>query len=357
LETLSANVTQAMDNYDLQNSVRPFVRFIEDLTNWYIRRSRRRFWKSQNDEDKAQAYRTLHIVLLTLSKVAAPFVPFISEAIYRNLRGPGMPDSVHLCAFPGVNEGHRDPELERQMERVMTVVRLGRVLRTDNDLKVRQPLARMHIVSHNARTLEQLRAYEELILDELNVKALAYGDHEMELAHLKPKADFRRLGPRLGAKMKAAAKAITALEEAPLVQLAKGGTAVLQIEGEPFELTSEDVLIERIPREGLVVASEGDLVVALDTRLDDALLAEGLAREFVSKVQNLRKTLDLEVTQRIRLDYAAGAAVAAALELFGAYVTTETLCVACTRVPAAPDGATELDLNGQACAVLVTPEA
>ena len=292
-------------------------------------------------------------MLLEFSKIAAPFVPFVAENIYRNLRGDGMPESVHLCGFPTPDDSARDAELEEEMDLVMTVVRLGRLLRTDNNLKVRQPLPVMHVVSHSAATLERVRALEDIVLDELNVKTLAYGDHEVELAHLKPKADFRRLGPRFGPKMKQVAKAIAGMDQDTLVRLAGGAGVSLEVDGESVELASEDVVIERIPRDGLVVASEGDLVVALETQLSDGLIAEGLSREFVSKVQNMRKAAGLEVTQRIRVVYGSDEALTSAVSGFAGYVCSETLAESCQSGEVGGD-AVELDINGHACRITIT---
>ncbi|MBQ5795583.1 MAG: isoleucine--tRNA ligase, partial [Kiritimatiellae bacterium] len=202
METLIADVSAAMDNYDLQKSVRPFVKFIEDLTNWYIRRSRRRFWKSTNDGDKLSAYRTLRYVLVQLSKVAAPFTPFIAEEIYSNLKGESDPESVHLCDFPTANAAARDLELERRMADVQAAVELGRRLRADNDLKVRQPLSALKLAGGDVAGLESL------IEDELNVKKVDFVADETELCDITYKANFKTLGKKCGAKMKAVAAAI-----------------------------------------------------------------------------------------------------------------------------------------------------
>jgi len=355
LESLAADVTAAMDTYDLQRAVRPFVRFIEDLTNWYIRRSRRRFWKSQDDSDKQQAYQTLNYVLLQLSKIAAPFIPFISERIYQNLRTSEMPESVHLCDFPVADGTNRDPELEQEMDTVMTIVRLGRLLRTDHNLKVRQPLAKLHVVSSNAALLSKLGEYTEIMQDELNVKELAFGNNESELADLKAKADFRRLGPRFGPQMKQLAKAIAMLDHETLVSLAGGGSVSVDLDGEMVELTGEDLVIERIPRSGLVVASEGQLVVALETELTTELIQEGLAREFVSKVQNMRKAADLEVTQRIRISFTGDSELEQAVVANADYVSSEVLAIECQSVTELSSGE-ELDINEHMCVVQITPE-
>ena len=355
LEGLSDTVVGAMDQYDLQRAVRPFVHFIEDLTNWYIRRSRRRFWKSKDDEDKAQAYRTLYTVLLELSKIAAPFVPFVSDAVYRNLRRNDMPKSVHLCDFPVPEGKYRDPELESEMSLVMTVVRLGRQLRSEHNLKVRQPLSHIHVISRNRRTLERIKVLSDIILDELNVKEMVFDEHETRLAELKGKADFKRLGPRFGAMVKAVAAAIAELGAEDIEVLAEGNPVKIVVDGEEVELESGDVLIERIPREGLVVASEDDLVVAIETALTDELESEGLAREFVNKVQNMRKTAGLEVTQRIRTEYRGDSDVDGAVEAFAAYVAAETLSLECVHVETMSEGAGEWDLNGHPCSIRIVP--
>ena len=355
LESLAADVAAAMDNYDLQRAVRPFVRFIEDLTNWYIRRSRRRFWKSQDDDDKRQAYQTLNYALLQLSKIAAPFVPFISERIYQNLKTSDMPESVHLCDFPVADGTNRDPELEQEMETVMTIVRMGRLLRTDHNLKVRQPLAKLHVVSSNAGLLGKLGEYVAIMEDELNVKEIAFGSNETELADLKAKADFRKLGPRFGPMMKLGAKAIAALDHETLVSLAGGGDTSIDLDGETVVLTGEDIVIERIPRSGLVVASEGQLVVALETELTAALVQEGLAREFVSKVQNLRKAADLEVTQRIRITFESDSDLQDAVAAYAEYVAAEVLATDCSAAASVQDGE-QLDINGHACKIEIVPE-
>ena len=355
LESLADDVTTAMDAYDLQRAVRPFVRFIEDLTNWYIRRSRRRFWKSLDDGDKTQAYQTLNYVLLQLSKIAAPFVPFISETIYQNLRTDAMPESVHLCDFPMADGSNRDPDLETEMATVMTIVRLGRLLRTDHNLKVRQPLAKLHVVSTDAALLDKLHDYVEIMKDELNVKQLSFGSNEAELADLKAKADFRQLGPRYGSQMKQLAKAIAMLSHETLVSLASGTPVTVDLDGEAVELTSKDLVIERIPRAGLVVASEGDILVALETELSQELIQEGLAREFVSKVQNLRKTEDFEVTQRIRIRVKSDDELQAAVEANAEHVSSEVLALSCDFCESLTQGEA-CDLNGHLCTIEIRPD-
>jgi isoleucyl-tRNA synthetase len=340
LETLVSEVTEAMDDYDLQRSVRPFVNFVEDLTNWYIRRSRRRFWKSQNDDDKMHAYRTLRYVMVQLSKVAAPFTPFISEAIYRNLKGASMPESVHLCDFPTANAAARDQELERCMAFVQAVVKMGRQLRTENDLKVRQPLGKFYIVSANAEILKAFVGYEDLIKDELNVKEIGYDSDETKLADVTVKANFKVLGSKCGANMKVVAAQIEKFTTQQIRDLIVG--CVIDVEGNP--ITSDEVFIHRKPKAGMVVAAEGEIIVALDTALTPALMQEGLAREFVSRIQNMRKEADFEVIQRIALTVAGDAELVAAVTRYAEYIKTETLCEALSFAEALQ--VEPCDLNG-----------
>ena len=355
METLIHDVTAAMDDYDLQKSVRPFVKFVEDLTDWYIRRSRRRFWKSTNDGDKLSAYRTLRYVLVQLSKVAAPFTPFIAEEIYTNLKGASDPESVHLCDFPAANDAARQSALEQAMAEVMTVVELGRRLRADNDLKVRQPLAKLRVAGAlgEAEPLPlqnkdvcnapdcggkdssaPVAALKELITDELNVKNVEFIADETELCEVSYKANFKTLGKKCGPRMKEVAAAIAA--------------GNLKIEG--IELAEEDVQVIRKPKAGLVVASQGAIVVGLETALTPELVAEGNAREFVSHVQSMRKEADFEVTQRIVVTVEADAEMKAALEAHLDYVRNETLA---TEVVFAVCDAEAVSLNGHATKILV----
>ncbi len=340
METLIAEVTDAMDNYDLQKSVRPFVKFVEDLTNWYIRRSRRRFWKSTNDGDKLSAYRTLRYVLVQLSKVAAPFTPFIAEEIYRNLKGKSDPDSVHLCDFPTANAAARDLDLERRMADVQAAVELGRRLRADNDLKVRQPLSALKLAGGDVAGLESL------IEDELNVKTVEFVADETELCNVSYKANFKTLGKKCGPKMKAVAAAIADMREEGRGMREEGWTK--EIEG--VAITADDVLVTRSPKEGLVVASEGAVVVGLETALTPELIAEGLAREFVSHVQSMRKEADFEVTQRIAVTVETDPEMSAALERYIDYVKNETLT---REFKFGANDSVETELNGHSVKIKI----
>jgi isoleucyl-tRNA synthetase len=221
-ERMVKDVTEQLDAYDLQRATDGFIGFIDLLNNWYIRRSRRRFWRSGNDEDKQEAYQTLHSALMKLVLTAAPFIPFITEEMYSNLKPVGMPQSAHLCDYPVYDESRRDPELERRMKVTMRTVSMGRSLRTDYALKIRQPLKALHLVTRDPQERKILTEMEELIKDELNVKTVVFRENEDELVEYKAKANFRTLGKQLGKDMKAAAARIETLALAAIHNLLWG---------------------------------------------------------------------------------------------------------------------------------------
>ena len=324
-ERLVEEVTDQLDQYDLQKAIEPIVAFIDSLNNWYIRRSRRRFWKSENDGDKHQAYQTLYSVLMTLTAVAAPIIPFMTEEIYRNLRGTGDAESVHLCDYPQADESRRDGELERKMSVTRQAVSLGRAIRTMHNLKIRQPLAAIHVVTRDDEARRVLREMEDIIREELNVKDVVFRENEEELVEYSAKANFRELGPRLGKRMRAAASVIEQLSGAEIQQLMDGSTLSLDVEGEPVDITIESVLVQRREKENLRVLNEGSLTVALDPEITPELLQEGLVRDLIRAVQNLRKEQGFEVTDRIVLSLAGSEELVKAVHQFEDYLSSETL--------------------------------
>ena len=357
LARLEQQVTDAMDRYDLQASVRPFVAFIEDLTNWYIRRSRRRFWKTEDDTDKVQAYSTLYEVLLGLCKISAPFTPFISETIYQNLKTDTMPDSVHLNDFPTAADAKRDEVLEGQMAMVMSAVEQGRALRAEYKLKNRQPLSKMYVVCDDEGLLANIQALESLISDELNIRVVEFGTDSSELATIQAKPNFKQLGPKLGPLMKKAVPLINSLTDGQIAAISGGETVVVELDGKTVELTAADIEVVRNPKEGMAVSAEGALVVGLDTQLNADLISEGLAREFVNKVQNLRKEMDLEITQRISIVFSSDEEVETAVSNHRNYIEGETLAMSCVKTSMNAADCTELDLNGHTCLVSVLAAA
>jgi isoleucyl-tRNA synthetase len=330
-ETLTDRVRTALDAYDLSRAVDPVIEFIDLLNNWYIRRSRRRFWRSSagngTDTDKTEAYGTLYDVLKTLITVAAPFMPFTTDAIWQNLRGQGEAESVHLADFPLPREERRDRDLEYKMGAVQHAVSMGRALRAQYNLKVRQPLKAVELVTRNPDEKKVFLEMEDIIREELNVKSVFFRDNEEDLVVYEAKANFRVLGKELGKDMKAAADRIAALSQAEIQGLLEGAVLSIDLPGRTVEITSEKVDIRRIEKAGLRVLNEGTLTVALHTEVSEELAREGDVRDLIRGVQNLRKDRGLEVSDRIRLRLYGSDRLKAAWEAFADYVAEETLAV------------------------------
>jgi isoleucyl-tRNA synthetase len=324
-ESLAEKVGAALDAYDLSRAVDTILEFIDLLNNWYIRRSRRRFWRSENDTDKIEAYGTLYDVLKTLITVAAPFMPFTTEAIWRNLRLPAEKESVHLNDFPLPREARRDRELEFKMAVVQHAVSMGRSLRSQYNLKVRQPLKTVELVTRNLDEKKVLLEMEDIIREELNVKSVVFRDNEEDLVEYQAKANFRILGKELGKDMKAAAVRIEALSQTEIQGLLEGSTLSIEAAGRSIDITAEKLDIRRIERAKLRVLNEGTLTVGLDTDVTEELSREGDVRDLVRGVQNLRKDTGLEVTDRINLVLFGSPRLKAAWEAFAGYVAAETL--------------------------------
>jgi len=317
--------TEQIEAYELQKAIGPIVAFIDNLNNWYIRRSRRRFWRSENDLDKDQAYQTLYAVLMTLVHVAAPIVPFITEEIYRNLRQPDSPESVHLSDFPVADPASRDRELEEKMQVTQQAVSMGRALRAVHSLKTRQPLKAIHLVTRSEHDKKILREMEEIIREELNVKEVLLRENEEDLVEYKAKANFKVLGSRLGRNMKAAASRIEELTPQEIQSLLEGNTLYIDLAELQLELTEESILVQRFEKENLKVLNEGALTVALDPEITEELRQEGLVRDIIRSVQNLRKETGLDVSDRIRLYLQGEEEVREAVSAFQDYLTSETL--------------------------------
>jgi isoleucyl-tRNA synthetase len=348
LQTLVREVNTQMEGYYLDKVVPPMLAFIDHLTNWYIRRSRRRFWKSGDSADKASAYATLYEVLVEFSKVLAPVLPFISESVYQHLVvKPGMAaaheDSVHLCSYPQPAATKTAPHVEVQMAAVRQAVTLGRALREKHKLKTRQPLATLTVVSTDEAVRVAIVEHEELVQEELNVKKVIALNDDASLATLSFKANFKTMGKRMGAKMKEAAAEVALLTREQWASLERGES--LTVLGQ--SLTKEDVLVSRTARGDVVIESEGDLTVALDTTVTEALKREGLMREFVSRVQRMRKDQGLAVSDRIVLEVMTSSAeLKACLSEYEAKVREEVLAAALDMVASTAGEAMDFDGHG-----------
>jgi len=331
LQSLIKEVNHQMEGYYLYNVIPRTLAFIGDLTNWYIRRSRRRFWRtrSEDDADKLAAFATLYEVLVTFSKVLAPLLPFITEELYQGLvvsqrQEPGL-HSVHHEDYPEAEDSQIDTRLEQVMEAVRQMVGLGRGLRVSEGIKVRQPLSRITVVARDPAITEAVATHSDLIAEELNVKYVSLSQDEESLVHLSAKADFGTLGPRLGARVKEVAAAIAELTDHEVASVLDGAT--VEIAGESIGV--DDIVVLRRPREGAVVAAEGPISVVLDCALTPELVSEGVAREIVNRVQGMRRDADLAVSDRIRLGWSSqDDQVRHAIVNFSAFISGEVLAVA-----------------------------
>lgn len=324
-QKLIKNVTEALDAYDLSRAVDPIISFIEELNNWYIRRSRRRFWRSENDNDKNEAYGSLYTVLKILTKVAAPFIPFVTENIYQNLRQENEPESVHLCDYPVYDSSYRDEELEFKMDTVQKAVSMGRSLRYQFNLKIRQPLRSVELVTRNPKEKSVLLEMEDSIREELNVKNVVFHEKEDELVEYRAKANFRVLGKELGGLMGEAARKIQSLGQNEILSILDGGVLSLDIGDRTVELTEDKIIVDRLEKEHLKVLNEGTLTVGLDTLLTKELIQEGQVRDLIRGIQNLRKEKGLDVTDRIRLFVSGTKSMKEGFESFKEFISSETL--------------------------------
>jgi isoleucyl-tRNA synthetase len=346
LDDTIAEVTTGLDDFDPTRGGRRLDRFVDDLSNWYVRRSRRRFWRSGSDADTRAAFQTLWECLVTVSRLTAPYTPFIADAIYTNLTGvdADAPDSVHLAEWPQRDPARGDDELRRRMGLVRTLAALGRSARTDAKVRVRQPLARALVVlpSGEAAVLQGL---EPLVADELNVKTIEVLTGMQELVTYSVKPNFRALGPRFGARMKDLARAIATADPHDLVQQVEAdGVATITFDGEAISLQRDELDVRVEGRSGYSLAQEGHYGVALDVDIDDGLRAEGIAREVVRGVQDLRKSKALAVEDRIDLTLGTNdEVIRSALEVHKELIATEVLATHFSVGP--PDGTDELRVD------------
>lgn len=331
LHALVRDVTAAMENYDVLGATRPIETFVDQLSNWYLRRSRRRFWKSESDDDKHAAYATLYEALVTVSHLLAPSMPFLAEEVYQNLVrkvDSKAAESVHLADWPAWQPALVDDKLNREMLLVMKLASVGHAARNKANRKVRQPLLEVAFSVGNADEMRVIELYEEILADELNVKRVRSLDTAGEVVSYTLNPLPKQLGQKYGRRFPAIRTALAALEaEEAGRRLLDGHAVEVNVEEEVFNILPEEVEVRALAREGYAVASEGAILAALVTDLTPELVHEGLAREFVRRVQDLRKQADLDISDRIRLFYSATPGLSEAVHAFTEYIVGETLCV------------------------------
>ena len=335
---LIKDVTGYMDSYDHMKTVRAITEFVaEDLSNWYIRRARRRFYAEEMTEDKKSVYATTYEVLVGTAKLIAPIAPFLADELYTNLTGE---ESVHVAYFPEANEALIDKKVEERMDLVRTLVTLGRGTREKERIKVRQPLSEIMVDGKYKATIEDLTP---LIMEELNVKNVVFAEDLDTFMNFSLKPNFKVAGPVLGKKIKAFGGALAKENAAEFVgKMETEGKVILNLDGEDFDIEKDFVDVRISAKDGFAVAMENNVFTILDTTVTPELATEGLARELVSKVQQMRKQEDYEMMDNIKIFVDADEDVQKAVDAFEDYIKKETLAVAIEK----KDGLSEFDLNG-----------
>ena len=324
LNTLVKDVDSMLDSYQITQAALAIEDFTDELSNWYVRRNRGRYWSQELTNDKIGAYVTLYRVLTTLIKVAAPFVPFITENIYQNLVAgldENAPESIHLCAWPQVNENAINKDLEKEMDLAYTIVKLGRSARNGANIKNRQPLSKMLISTDSLPEY-----YGDIITDELNIKEVSFGADLSKYVNFEIKPNLPVLGRAYGKMIPGIRREIAARNQMELAQAIQNGeTVTINVDGTEIELNKENLLVTMQGLEGYAFAGEGSIGVVLDTNISEELREEGHVREMISKIQNMRKDSGFEVADKIKLYVAGNEMLEAVINKFADTIKKETL--------------------------------
>ena len=347
------DVDKNLGSYHITEATRAITEFTDELSNWYVRRCRGRYWGSALSEDKIAAYMTLYTTLVTFSKVCAPFIPFMTEEIYQNLVlsvDASAPESVHLCDFPKAQADFDNPEIEQEMDAIRKIVMLGRACRNEANIKNRQPLSKLYIQTENKVNA----AYNDIILEELNIKEVAFTDQASDFITYHFKPQMRTVGPKYGKLMRPIFDEIAKMDGAAAVmdQLNSGEPLTLTVDGTEVSIGKEDVLIETLQKDGFVSTSDQGFTVVLDTNLTDALIAEGFEREFISKVQTMRKDSGFEVTDHIHVCYSGSDKLKAVIADFEEEIKAQLLAE--TIVEQKTESAKEWNINGEKVSISIT---
>jgi|TARA_B110000908_G_scaffold72014_1_gene86896 isoleucyl-tRNA synthetase len=329
LNTLMTSVDKSYSEYEPTRAGRLIQEFVtENLSNWYVRLCRRRFWKGEYEQDKISAYQTLFTCLVNVAKMASPIAPFFTDRLYKDLlNATELPteESVHLTLFPQANQALIDSDLEKRMQMAQNITSMVLSLRKKEKLRVRQPLQKLMIPASDEKMKLQINAIKDLVLSEVNVKELDFMSEDSNILVKEIKANFKTLGPKHGKQMKAIAAAISTFEQQDIKILEQTGSYTLTIDGKELGITTDDVIISSQDIPGLLVANNKGITVALDITMDETLIEEGIARELVNRIQNIRKDSGLEVTDRIRLSITKHAKISAAIATNNKYICEETL--------------------------------
>ena len=351
LQEVIKSARRNYEDYNVMAFVKDAEKFIDDLSNWYVRRNRRRFWKSERDNDKQIAYYTLHHVLVTFLKLVAPIIPFLSEEMYQNLvvaSDQNAHESIHLCDFPEVNESLVNEKLVRDVDNVIAIVQAGRALRNKSNIKVRQPLAELVVVPDKSMDIESLRKYEQHILEELNIKKLTFASDQSELAEFEVTVDFKKLGPKYGKNVPQIQKALANMNATGIVKQVNAQVPVtVSFDGQTLQLEPDEVVVNTKPRDHFVVMENNGTMLGLDIQLTDELISEGLARDLIRHIQELRKTADFEMNDRIHLSFEASEKIKGVMDRHAAYIQAETLSLDISDTVPADATSKEVKIAGE----------
>jgi isoleucyl-tRNA synthetase len=351
LRSAIEQVTSALEGYDIATAAKAISDFIEHLSNWYIRRSRKRFWKSEDDQDKRFAYTTLYDVLVTFSKLIAPMAPFVAETIYQNLVrsfDDSAPESVHLCDWPKPDAFPREEILEQEIGLIQEAASLARALRTEHNLKVRQPLGKLIVSPADSALIDAVRRHTESLVEEINIKEVVVSDRSADFVTLTIKPNWRALGPRFGEKMKEVGAAIQKLSPEEVQAIAAGKSVTIALGAESVALEPTDLLIEQKAKEGMVARAGRGVTVALTTELTKELILEGHAREVLSVIQRQRKAEGFEISDHINVSIWGDADLVAACTEHKGYLERECLAKSFQVAEGLPSGKETFDINGHA---------
>jgi isoleucyl-tRNA synthetase len=350
LEKLIESAHLNYSRYSVHLFMREVTRFIDALSRWYLRRSRRRFWKSEDDGDKRAAYQTLWQCLVTTTKLLAPIIPFTSEAMYQELvrsYDSEVPISVHLCDFPQAGAFTVDEQLLRSMDAILDLVELGHSARNKAGLKVRQPLREVRVVTAEKSLSDEMKPFTSLVTDELNVKQVNFSDSSEGLYTLSARLDGKIAKPKYGRLFAQLEEALTKRSPAEIEEQLKSGSVTLEAEGQEVNLTAEDIVVEKKAEPGWEISEDKGLLVAISTELDTELIREGLVRDLVRHIQNLRKEIGLDVADRIHISYFASDEMAAAVLAHYNYLAGETLALEITRSDSPIESSHAVKLGGE----------
>ena len=346
LNTMVRNIDTNLENYRIPEAARALQEFVDDMSNWYVRRSRQRFWGKELTQDKINAYKTLYTALVTTAKAAAPMIPFMAEEIYQNLvrnLDKTAPESVHLCDFPVCDESLIDEELERQMEQVLEIVALGRAARNEANLKIRQPLAKMYVRAEFVSD----PMFQTIMTEELNVKSMEFVSDASSFTNYTFKPQLKLLGRKFGKQINEVRTALAALDGAKSKkELDETGKLTLTLSTGETSLTEEELLIETSQMEGFASITDRGVTVVLDTRLTPELIEEGFVREIISKIQSMRRDADFDVTDHIAVTMEGSEKVCEIAQKYVDAISRDVLADSLT-VGKAEGVVSQWDINGE----------